>query len=166
VAPQTDKKSLEQALAAYNKVFSDAFICEQQPMKGKIISRATSVQKPEKDSFLDKIKHKTLYLCFDGDQTKKQKAPLKIVFEDKRANVFAINGDTPPITLGYQVKENKLYLYKEGRFNASIYHIPEKATSEYLLISKWVKHKKQHMMRYYFDLQEAEKYIENFHRTE
>ncbi len=175
--PTQDKKILQKLLPSYRKVFSDAFISIYKPPKGSLAiieknifnlkEKKTKISSPikkrniplDKSSFYDKIKQKTLYLCTDGKAAERGKLFIRVTFLRETVIYTPISGNLSAFNIKYKIKNNKLYLFQKGQFNAKIYNKLEATTSDYYLISSWVEKKKINTIRYYFNPTVAKAYM-------
>jgi len=176
--PSTDKAYLQKQLPDYQHVFQDAFITtvstEENPtlsIQKTILQSPTSqtTTKQEKkvvlsslkkpSSLHEKFKGKTFYMSARKSKQMKQNILFRVDFQDHTATYTPLQGLLPSAKLSYKVLNGKLYVYKNGMYNPSIYSKLEKETSEYFLVSGWMKTHKTSTMRYYFEETNAKQYL-------
>ncbi len=183
VATTTDKDALQTQLASYRTVFSDAFIAKasvpqtsalkkkkmlkpvvaSNTVKPKEKEEKTKQPLPKHASLHEKLQGKTLYMAVHKSSQMPQNMLFRVTFKEHRVTYTPLRGSLPPANLQYRVTKQKLFMYRKGLFNSSIYSNLEKETDSYYLISSWMKTKKTSTVRYYFKEEEARRYL-NFGR--
>jgi len=179
VTSTTDKDSLQSHLPSYRTVFSDAFIAttsapQTAVLKKKKISEPTVLTSrtekqevkgkktqplPKSAPLYTKLQGKTLYMAAHKSSQMPQNMLFRVTFKDQKVTYTPLRGSLPPANLQYKVDKQKLFMYRKGLFNPSIYSKLEKETDSYYLISGWMKTKKTSTVRYYFKEAEARRYL-------
>lgn len=171
-----NKKILEKLLPEYKKVFLDAYISIAKGSKDNSVKKqnafhTTQQEKmkptfptninqaiPMKNSLYDKVKQKTFYISYSRKKiTNEEKLLIRVIFTKEKVYYDSVIGKMQSFNLKYKIKNNKLYFFKEGLFSSMTYTKLEKTTSNYYLISNWIKGKKINHLRYYFNLEDAKK---------
>jgi hypothetical protein len=175
-------------LPRYKKIFSDAYIMldryTQKEKKSINLSLALQqesnttqntypnihpIQKilqPKKEilsqvSFQELIKNKTFYLCPQKIMAPSEKILIKAHFTDHTVSYTTLIGNIPYLEMNYMVKNNRLYMINHNRVSISQFSTIDKILFEYMVVSRWMKGKKIHQMRYYKKEEDARSYIDS-----
>lgn len=161
--PQTEKKP-EQTIET-NTTVKTAEANETSPqIEPKIIYTPYSrkIVNPTKKNIAlyDRLRQKTLYLSAYGAERGLPNVLIHVAFFDKEVIYTPISGTVSDKRERYTVDDNKLYISDKDRFDPEVYSTLQSITSDYYLISNWVGKSKVNTLRYYFDLEKAEAYLE------
>jgi hypothetical protein len=111
-------------------------------------------------SLYDRLHQKTLYLCAYGAEEWSPNVLIHTAFFDKKVVYTPILGDVSSKREKYKIIKDKLYISQKGVFDPEMYSNIEKITDDYYLISTWIGKRKLTSIRYYFDLEKAEEYVQ------
>lgn len=162
-----DKKTLENLLPSYKKVFPNAFISTykkgETPQKQikQSLAHSRKISDPFKEdiTLIDRIKQKTLYLCAYGEEVWSPNVLMEVAFFDKEVIYTPIMGEVPGKRENYTIQDNKIHISHKGIFDSETYHTLDSVTEQYYLISTWIGKRKTTTLRYYFDLENAKAYV-------
>jgi hypothetical protein len=171
----TNKKLLTTLLPTYKKFFPDASIhkvsssknIKKRPkQKTKSLQDNSITQKPKSNTASElsplhkALQDKTFYLCPQFRTKKDKKFLIKVEFKKTTVTYTPILGKIPPMTALYKVEDDKLFLYQKGLFNPKVFSLLETTYFKYHLISSWADERKIKSLRYYFNLNDAEAYLQ------
>ena len=179
VTSTTDKAALQTQLPSYRTIFSDAFIAKasapqtsalkkKKMLKPVVASNTVKPKEKEEETkqplpkhapLYEKLQGKTLYMAVHKSNKMPQNMLFRVTFREHAVTYTPLRGSLPPANLQYKVEKKKLFMYRKGLFNPSIYSKLEKETDSYYLISGWMKTKKTSTVRYYFKEDEARRYL-------
>jgi len=166
----SERTVLEKKLPLYRKVFKDAFIAPVKPIEKTdpvVVKPKTKEQNiskkidTDKKSFSTSIEQKTFYLCSRGKVAKGKKFIIKVTFTKDTVTYTPLLKEVSPLKSHYKIENERLYLFNNKKIDLNIYSKLEKVTLTYYLISSWEKNKKLNELRYYFDRENAKKYLES-----
>jgi len=179
----------EEALALlprYKKIFPDAYIMVDRYSKKekKSINLTLALQQesnntqndytnihpikkilqPNKEispqiSFQALLQNKTFYLCPQKITAPTEKILIQAHFTDSTVSYTTLIGKMPYLEMRYMIKNNRLYMINNNRVSISQFSTIDKILFEYMVVSRWMKGKKIHQMRYYNKEEDARSYI-------
>jgi len=110
-------------------------------------------------SLYKRLHQKTLYLCAYGPEEWSPNVLIHVAFFDKKVVYTPIMGNVSSKQERYKIVKDKLYIAHQDIFDPEMYSTIEKITQDYYLIATWVGKRKVTSIRYYFDLEKAEEYV-------
>lgn len=172
-------------LSKYKKIFTDAYIMvnpynHEQNNSINLTSALASSPTNTKDdtsippshnilspiketvlpmSMYDLINNQTFYLCPEKITTSSEKILIEADFLDNNVSYTTIIGKVPNLKMRYIIKNNRLYILHNNKVSISQYSTIDKIFFEYMVLSRWMKGKKIHQMRYYKKEEDAKSYI-------
>jgi len=168
--PTKEKKILSKLLPLYRVIFHDAFILSIDSN----ISEEIEIKETHKTRKQHKIKNiedtlslkeilseQTYYLCQERNVGSDKKYLIKVSFKEDSVNYKPIRGNIPFEPTLYAIKNEKLFLYKDGLYDSDVYSTLEEIFSDYHLFSYWIGDIQINTVRFYHNLKDAKKYFDS-----
>lgn len=187
----TDKESnARRLLPLYKEVFPDAYLkkdCQITAQEKTInlssslsvesnhsaplapITKSASIIQPISNthhvshSLYRLVNNKTYFLCPDKIHSKSEKLLIQADFNTSDVNFTTLVGRVPPLSMPYIVQKNRLYFINNGRISPSQFSTLDGMYFEYMVLSRWMKGKKIHQMRYYNKKDDAKSYLDSIY---
>jgi len=162
------------ALRVYRRIFKDAFIAgkikERHKVKKKL--RKKKIKHVKKIKPIAKIvpapvgtmkildakvllKNKTVYLCYEDGPAHLEKRIVQMVFNENTISYMPLD-KKETLEIDYTIKNNSVLLKLSDI--TMIHKVIEKKDT-YLIVESYVSTKKMHTLRYYFNQEDALKFL-------
>lgn len=84
---------------------------------------------------------------------------IKVTFANHEVTYQPVIGDMQMTQANYLVEENKLYMFADTFTKDGAYSVLDEHRNNHFLVSSWINGKKLNTLRYYYNLNDAKKYL-------